>query len=230
MANGPDDIRDQVDERDADEREPEAIREENRVQGTVEGVQEAVTDTVDSVKEAVQETWHSVKRAVDLPYQTERRPWLMFGLSVAAGYVVGSLIEAMGERGRTSRGPTSRARGGYDGTGVAPRTRVAEEPARFVGDGRPSGGLIAGVLDQFSGELRTLRSAAIGMLVGVVRDMLKRAVPAMAPHLDKALNSVATKLGGEPIPGPVLESGTNQHHEGTETPRAGQTQASPVAG
>src|SRR5262245_1321712 len=62
------------------------------VTGTVTDVRAAVQDTIGTVKDSVEETVTSVKNTFDLSRQVEQHPWIMLGGSVAAGYIVGRLL------------------------------------------------------------------------------------------------------------------------------------------
>ena len=62
-------------------------REETRAALThkLESLELRLRESVENVKEAV-------KRSTDVPYQVNKRPWQMFGLSVAVGCAVGRLF------------------------------------------------------------------------------------------------------------------------------------------
>ena len=62
-------------------------REETRAALThkLESLEVRLRESVENVKEAV-------KRSTDVPYQVNKRPWQMFGLSVAVGCAVGRLF------------------------------------------------------------------------------------------------------------------------------------------
>jgi ElaB/YqjD/DUF883 family membrane-anchored ribosome-binding protein len=62
---------------------------EKQIGETVAGAQSAISDVLNNVKDTVSDTGNSVKRAFDLPYQTRRHPWLMFGSAVLVGYMLG---------------------------------------------------------------------------------------------------------------------------------------------
>src|SRR5262249_44007838 len=92
---------------------------ENQVVETVQGATSVVADTVDSVKdvvqttvetvkgsvetvkESVQQTVENVKQTLDVNRQVQEHPWLMFGGSVAVGFLAGYLVEQ--SRPRSSR-------------------------------------------------------------------------------------------------------------------------------
>jgi hypothetical protein len=62
-------------------------REETRaaLSHKLESLELRLRESVENVKEAV-------KRSTDVPYQVSKRPWQMFGLSVAVGCAVGRLF------------------------------------------------------------------------------------------------------------------------------------------
>lgn len=63
------------------------------VEETITSVKDAVGDTVDTVKETVSDTVEGVREAFDVRTQVQRRPWVMFGASVASGFVLARLLE-----------------------------------------------------------------------------------------------------------------------------------------
>jgi hypothetical protein len=62
---------------------------ERKIRDTVASTESVVEDVLSNVKSSISESVDSVKRTFDLPYQTQRHPWLIFGGSVLAGYVLG---------------------------------------------------------------------------------------------------------------------------------------------
>src|SRR5947209_4304511 len=58
---------------------------------TVESAKGAVEGTITSVKESVQSATETVKRTFDIPYQVDRHPWAMMGLSLVSGVIAGAL-------------------------------------------------------------------------------------------------------------------------------------------
>ncbi|MCI0353445.1 MAG: hypothetical protein L0099_00180, partial [Acidobacteria bacterium] len=59
--------------------------------------------------------------------------------------------------------------------------------------------------DTFGDELKKLKGLAIGTSLGLLRDMIARSVPDnLGPQLTKLVDDVTTKIGGEPVRGPVL--------------------------
>jgi hypothetical protein len=55
-------------------------------------------------------------------------------------------------------------------------------------------------LGQFKEEFDLIKGAAIGTLLGNVQEMVKQSCPAIAPHVEQAIESATAKLGGHPLP------------------------------
>jgi hypothetical protein len=55
---------------------------------------------------------------------------------------------------------------------------------------QPQQGIVSGMLDQVKDEMKdeiaSLTSAAVGAVISILREMFKQAMPALAPHLEKA--------------------------------------------
>jgi ElaB/YqjD/DUF883 family membrane-anchored ribosome-binding protein len=179
------------------------------VSDTVENVKESVAETIENVKETVQETVASVKRTFDLKHQTEQHPWAMLGGSVVAGFAVGKLIGSWGRHVRrrhsTDNGHTSTAAAATPTTSFRGATVPSSLRTEASRSAQP--GLFSRLFSRFDKEINTVKEMAVGTLVGVLRDMAKHALPAsLSSKVEDVMNSVTTKLGGEPIRGPVTES------------------------
>jgi ElaB/YqjD/DUF883 family membrane-anchored ribosome-binding protein len=161
---------------------------------TVEAVKSAVESTVGTVRDTVEETMASVKHTFDLSAQVRKHPWPMFGGSMAVGFLAGSVVpvEDWIARG-ISRGPSH------------PVHREGELPRRagFIEAVEPAerrDGWLKHLGQQFAPEIDKLKGLAIGTAVGLVRDLVKdSAPPTIAPQLSEILDSVAIKLGGQPM-------------------------------
>jgi ElaB/YqjD/DUF883 family membrane-anchored ribosome-binding protein len=188
------------------------------VQETVEQVKSTVGDTVETAKSAVSNTMENVRQTFDLEYQVRTRPWTMVCGSLCVGLVAGALV------GRQSRG---RSLGGYVsssfrglGESLAGSASAAQ---RYVTGTRPEGeppaanqgpSLISQLYHQFEPEIEQVKGMAIGYAVGMLRDMLKEALPALRDRVEEVMNSATTKVGGQPVRGPVLQpTGEGQAHE-----------------
>lgn len=225
MANEPEVIRQQMeDTRTALSEKLETL--EHQMVQTVQGATTAVTDTVETVKEAVQETVETVKGGVqqtvesvkntfDLPLQVERHPWGMLAGAVAAGYLTGWLVERQ-----------TGAEGRLGSLHYPEPTTLATETNGGVRGSRPfeqaSGpNWLSQLSEMFGSEIGKVKGLAIATLFGLLRDRLAAAVP---EHFkDEVVNMVdrlTTKLGGEPIEGPVMD--LFQQEETSAQPRREQ--------
>jgi len=177
------------------------------VNSTLGGVRETVSSTVETVRDQMQDTMCSVKEALNVQHQVQAHPWVMLGGSVAAGYLLGSLLPDRGRKhGRQER--SSSAPSMYGARQYEP------EPASSWSEPAPSAsrapGFLSGVADQLAPEIQKVKGMAIGAAMGLVRDLLKQQVPEqLAGNVDEVLDSVTTKLGGEPVRGSVLEALTS---------------------
>jgi hypothetical protein len=173
------------------------------VKETVENVTETVQETVASVKEGVSDTVQSVKDVFNLRLQVDRHPCLMMGAAVAAGYVCGSILKRAG-------GHATRLNGRHPTSG--PTWPDERRPAALVDERHPlpaassANGAAYGSACLFAPELSKLKGMVVGYFMSVVRDAVSETLPsAMRPQFRETLDSMTHKLGGEPVPGPVLE-------------------------
>jgi hypothetical protein len=125
---------------------------ERQVRETVAGAQSAIDDVATNVKGTISDTAHSIKQTFDLPHQTRKHPWLFVGGAVLVGYLLGG-------RNRGSRYSTSR---GFDYSD--PYRRQVQQ------------GLAGGVLNQFKGEIGSLRSAAVGAIITALWEIAKQSL------------------------------------------------------
>jgi ElaB/YqjD/DUF883 family membrane-anchored ribosome-binding protein len=225
MAEEPDVIREQIEEtRSALTEKLETL--EGQVRETVQSAKETVEDTLSNVKSSVQETVASVKQTFDLRYQVDRHPWAMLGGSFLTGFVLGNYLEGRREQERLRsaravaypgsdlvRAPAlheslSGARPNGNGSPTAPAQAFAAEPS--------SPGLVSRVLHTFDPEIERVKEVAIGAAMGILRDLAKESFPKLAPQIDEVMDSATSKLGGQPMTGPLVEptatpSGSRAH-------------------
>lgn len=182
----------------------------NTVEGvkeTVEDVKESVAETIQTVKQTFTETVHSIgstlRRAFDLRYQTRRHPWAMVGGSVLAGFTAGKLL---GSRG-SGRVEHTNGRSFRSSSTSAASSAAAADIARGTAAASSQPGLFSRLFGRFEPEINKVKETAVGTLFGTLRDLVKRSLPpSWASTVEEVMNSVTTKLGGEPVHGPVGNS------------------------
>ncbi len=171
---------------------------EHEVMGTVESAKETVQDTIDSVKESVhdtitsaRETMHdtveSVKQTFDVPLQVERHPFTMVGLSLVSGLALGALLG-----GRRTRDIPYRMSEASEVPGPRremPPAAAWSRPESEHFSAKPS--FLDRLTGQVGGEFEKIKDLAITTLVGVVREMGEKAVPALKENVEHMLSDAA---------------------------------------
>jgi ElaB/YqjD/DUF883 family membrane-anchored ribosome-binding protein len=169
---------------------------EERVMGTVQSAQEMVEDSIQMGKDTVA----AVKRTFDIRHHVEQHPWAMVGGCALAGLALGTLFQRAGRRPRQT---PDRLSGKETAFSVSPaRSSKQLDNGRFAAppqDQSPPPSR-PGLLDQFHDEIAKVKSMAIGYFMGLARDAIKDSLPRLAAQIDDVMNSVTTKLGGEPAP------------------------------
>jgi ElaB/YqjD/DUF883 family membrane-anchored ribosome-binding protein len=185
---------------------------EEEVMGTVRNATETVEETIENVTEKVQETVETVQRTFDLEYQMQQRPWVIMGGAVAAGVAAGVLTNTV--RARASGRQESRRRAAYvppADTGSAFRS----PPSAYAPPPRQEGpSFLQSFLGRFDKEIGMVKELAIGYAAGVLRDMIKEALPAVKDQIQKVMDSATTKMGGKPVDGSVFP----EHHPNQPQP------------
>lgn len=182
---------------------------------TVESAKEAVEETLTTAKESVQETITSVKetmhnasetvkRTFDIPYQVDRHPWGMLGLSFVSGIVGGALLGGRLNPGR--RLARRMAEGAAEPRMAATGSRLTHEESRQPG-------FLDRLTQQLGGELEKAKGQVITTLVTVVGDVARRSIPALGQAVEDMLTRAAAEAGapprqyGEASREPVSEAG-----------------------
>ena len=64
----------------------------NEIRREIEATRAAMAEKIETLEARVGGAIQEAKRSVDPKYQTQKRPWLMVSLAVAAGYLVEGII------------------------------------------------------------------------------------------------------------------------------------------
>lgn len=177
------------------------------VQETIETVRGTVEDTVNTVKETMADTVSSVKETFDLPLQVQRHPWAMVGGSLVAGLVFGAVIGNARRRGRMPMDRLS-SYAASDRHQEEARPQVpSAAPVRHVSENyvQPEQPREPGLFDRFHSEIEQVKGLAIGMALGVVRDVIKQNMPQVEQQVGEIMDGITTKLGGQPYRGRLLD-------------------------
>lgn len=195
------------------------------VTDVVENVNTAVQGTVDTVRHTVTDTVESVKHTFDLSEQIQRRPWEMLAGAVAVGYVggcylgqsatpyVNPVLSQNGNHGASSppyeNGSASHVISSYPATSPVAHS-VTDRPVQSSASSNlvsKTPGASNTLQELFGDELSKLKGLAIGVSLGLVRDMISDSVPpSFQPQIAEVIDGFARKLGGEPVRGPVLQT------------------------
>ena len=65
---------------------------QGEIRSEIEATRANMVEKIATLEDRVDSTIQGVKRSFDPKYQTQQRPWLMMGLSVAAGYLLSGLV------------------------------------------------------------------------------------------------------------------------------------------
>jgi gas vesicle protein len=179
-----------------------------KLQDTVTGVTDSVQQAVEGVKESFDETVKSVTESFNLKLQCERHPWAVFGGAIAVG-CVGSML--LGGSARESR-PAARSRSGFLPSQPAAAETAAHggvshtPPERSQNSESSSGKSVSGAVGGFLWEqLGNFKGLALGTLMGVVRDVVSKALPEnLKDRVSEEVDKLTKSLGGEPIQGSLL--------------------------
>jgi ElaB/YqjD/DUF883 family membrane-anchored ribosome-binding protein len=167
---------------------------EAEVKETVQSARETVQETITGVKETVENAKETVKRTFDIPYQVNRHPWGMMGLSLVSGVIAGALLGGRASPGRRIARRMSEASG-------EPPLRTESGPAawsRSAGEEPSRPGFLDRLTGQLGGEFEKVKDQAINTLVGVIGDVAKRAIPALGNAVEDMMTRAASEIGAPP--------------------------------
>ena len=65
---------------------------QSEIRAEIESTRAGMVEKISTLEQRLEGAITDAKRSVDPKYQTQKRPWLMTGLSLAAGYVMGRIV------------------------------------------------------------------------------------------------------------------------------------------
>jgi len=159
----------------------------------IDSIRDSMTDKIEQIETKIKGTVEDTRRMVDIKYQVGQRPWAAIGVSLLVGYTLGSLgggddTPSQPQRGETIRyyseasndDRRARATRQHDADTHSPSfaqhtdTRRAAQP-----------GMLDQIMDQFGDEFELLKAAAITSVIGLVRDTVRRNLPALDQELGR---------------------------------------------
>jgi hypothetical protein len=216
MADEPEVIRQQMEEtRSALTEKLETL--EQQVVDTVQGATSAVTETVEKVKGSVQDTVETVKETFNVRRQVEHHPWLMFGGSVALGYLGGRLLDRS-EPSRAGFHGSALYGNGWGGKRHGDEMQEVIRAAPAPESSRPAEeSWISSLAQRFEPEIDRLKGLAVGAVLSLVRDMVASSAPSqLRPQLTEVMNNITTKMGGQPLAGSLWQESKSGRAAGAD--------------
>lgn len=162
----------------------------------LEMLEDEVRQTAANAKNAVTDYVEETKRAFDIREHVRARPWALFGSSVAAGFVAARIL-----------GPSRsyRPQGNFGGASNGSDRSFSSNGASLI-SGLSSSASSSSFLSHFRDEIDEVKSAAIGTILGALRDYaVTRVPPTVAPKVQEIANHLTSKLGGTPFHGTVFD-------------------------
>jgi len=169
-------IRDQMEQKRAaladklDALEDQVLDTVHEVTNTVSSTVRGVTETVDSVTEDIKESVQAVKHSLNVSEKVREHPWIALGGAFATGFV-GAMLLGPSSRRRSSSQPMS---SGYEtnretnGKAAAARPTSTQASYQAPQEAEPSSGLTSLLGTAASEALETVKSMAVGTLMGVL--------------------------------------------------------------
>ena len=156
----------------------------------IDSIRDSMTDKIEQIETKIKGTVEDTRRMVDIKYQVSQRPWAALGVSLLVGYTLGS-IGGDDTRAQPQRGEPFR----YYDEPNDDRVRSARERdadsrrASFAqhADTRRAAqpGMIDQIMDQFGDEFQLLKAAALTSVIGLIRDTVRRNLPALDQELGR---------------------------------------------
>jgi ElaB/YqjD/DUF883 family membrane-anchored ribosome-binding protein len=168
------------------------------VTDTVATVKETVKETVETVKETVEETVDSVKETFNLSRHVQEHPWPAFACATAVGFVGTRLLQRWAPDRTAAAAPTAAPT-------YTPISAIASAPSTPSAPEEKRGSWWSWLVDHYGDELDKIKGLAVATAGGILREMLTENVqPEFGQRVKEVIDGFTTKLGGQPIEGPIL--------------------------
>jgi ElaB/YqjD/DUF883 family membrane-anchored ribosome-binding protein len=170
---------------------------------TVEAVRDTVKDTVGTVRDTLEGTLASVGETFNVSQHVRKHPWPAFACAAVVGFLGTRWLSRTGaiDKQRFAAAPAA--------LGVAPalhphgNASTSVAPDSLPATGR---GWWSWLGNHYGKELDKLKGLAVTTVGGLVREMLTANVSStMGERIKEVVDDMTTKLGGQPIEGPMLK-------------------------
>ncbi|WP_254507254.1 hypothetical protein [Anatilimnocola floriformis] len=186
---------------------------------TVNTVKSTVQDSVDTVKTSVRDTMSAVGEALSISHHVEQHPWAMVAGATAVGFIGGYMLMRPSENARADEKfrHLAASQGRMPQSGYTPQEaftpepvqrNVSREPAREIRTTTHRGPSVPEWLQPAATQVQSL---AVGAALGLLKDMLVRAVPKpMAGQVTEIVDGLTTSLGGQVYRGSLLDQSASK--------------------
>lgn len=151
----------------------------------IDTIRDSMTDKMEQIESKIKGTVEDTRRMVDVKYQVSQRPWAALGASILIGYAIGSMGGSDDTPAPHQRGETIR----YYGEPSDDRSRATYRSASAAQHQEPrqpaKPGFLDQIMDQFGDEIELLKGAALTSVTGLIRDTVRRNLPALQQEVDR---------------------------------------------
>jgi ElaB/YqjD/DUF883 family membrane-anchored ribosome-binding protein len=210
----------------------------HEVTNTVSSTVKDVTDTVGTVTDDIKESVQAVKESLNVSEKVRQYPWIALGGAFATGFVGGLMLGPSSSK----REPTGESSSRHDtnGKSAANGAAFAQTPAKASGESAPSSGLTSHLGAAAAEALETVKSMAVGTLLGVLSEVVNDALPqSLKEEADKLFVDLNSRLGGKELhklhlfsdsSNPNDSSKGERYDDGDQTEMAGPLGSAPWQG
>ena len=182
---------------------------------TVDNVKQAVEDTMNSVKSSVRDTVHTIGEAVSISHHVEQHPWAMMAGATAVGFIGGYVLMGPSRHSRADEQfrHLAASQGRPPQSGYTPTEAFTPEPPpqrtvprNTVREAHETHQHSIALPDWLKPAATQVQGLAVGAALGLLRDILVKAVPKpMSGQVTEIVDGLTSSLGGQVYRGSLLD-------------------------